>query len=430
MSVWRIEGGRALHGTVAVQGAKNAVLPIMAASLVGGGVSRLVNCPDLLDVDASLEILRYLGCRVSRCGGEIVIDSDGLTGNGIPHGLMLRMRSSVMYMGAILARCGEVRLSTPGGCELGSRPIDLHLKALRELGAEVLVEGGEVCCRSGRLRGAHINLEFPSVGATENLMLAACAAEGETVVTNAAREPEIVDLQRFLNAKGARVSGAGSAEIVIRGFHPQAETVHRVMPDRIAAATYLCAAAAAGGEIVLTDVVPAHLDTVCDSLREMGCEIVCGDGSIRCRVSGRLRAARPVVTKPYPGFPTDAQALLMAASLRAAGTSVFVENIFENRYRHAGELRRLGADIRVEGRVAMVTGVRTLRGAPVTASDLRGGAALVVAGLGAARGVTQVFDAGHIERGYDDLDGVLRSLGAAVEKTPLEEVDRTGSAGV
>ncbi|MCD8001607.1 MAG: UDP-N-acetylglucosamine 1-carboxyvinyltransferase, partial [Oscillospiraceae bacterium] len=389
---------------------------IMAASLIGGGVSRLTGCPHLRDVDASMEILRELGCGVMQNGGEIVIDSAGMCRNHIPHALMLKMRSSVMYMGAILARAGDVRISTPGGCELGSRPIDLHLKALRALGAEVTEQGGEVICRAARLRGAHINLDFPSVGATENAMLAACAAEGETVLTNAAREPEIQDLQAFLNAAGASVHGAGSAEIHICGFHARPYVAHRVMPDRIAAATYLCAAAAAGGEVELLHAVPAHLRTVCAALEEMGCTVQCGADHVRLRSGGALHAAHPVVTKPYPGFPTDAQALLMAASLRAAGTTVFIENIFENRYRHVDELRRMGADVRVEGRVAMVSGVERLHGAPVTACDLRGGAALVIAGL-SAEGETAVCDSGHIERGYDGLADALRALGADVTRT-------------
>ncbi|MGN1002995.1 MAG: UDP-N-acetylglucosamine 1-carboxyvinyltransferase [Oscillospiraceae bacterium] len=411
MPIWSVRGEKELHGSVKVQGAKNAVLPIMAASLVGGGVSELENCPRLLDVAASTEILEYLGCRVERDGDRIRIDSTPMGKNHIPHELMMKMRSSVMYMGAILARTGEVRLSTPGGCELGSRPIDLHLKALRELGAEITESGGEVWCRAQRLRGTHINLDFPSVGATENIMLAACSAEGETVITNAAREPEIVDLQDFLRAKGAVITGAGSSTIRVEGFQPRDYVRHRVISDRIAAATYLCAAAAAGGEIELRGVVPAHIETVVSALKDMGCAVVCGGDSVRLRRTGRLKAGRPVITRPYPGFPTDAQALLMAACLKAEGTSVFVENIFENRYRHVAELRRLGADIRTEGRVAMVSGVASLSGAPVEAGDLRGGAALIIAGLSAG-GETRVLDAGHVERGYEDMAGVLQSLGA------------------
>ena len=415
MPVWSVRGGRPLEGRAAVQGAKNAVLPIMAACLLGGGVTRLGNCPALRDVEASTEILRRLGCGVMQKGREILIDSSGMTENHIPHELMLRMRSSVMYLGAILARCGEVRLSAPGGCELGARPIDLHLKALRALGAEVETAGGEVVCRAARLRGAHVNLDFPSVGATENVMRAACAAEGTTRVTNAAREPEIEDLQRFLNAKGARIRGAGTSEIVIEGFRPREFTSYRVMPDRIAASSWLCAAAAAGGDVLLERICPAHLETVTDCLRAMGCEIETGADFVRLRRRGALRACRPVVTRPYPGFPTDAQALLMAAALKAEGTTVFVENIFENRFRHIPELRRLGAEISTEGRVAIVTGVPALTGAAVEAEDLRGGAALVIAGL-SAEGETRVEDPGHIERGYDDLAGTLRSLGADVSR--------------
>ena len=416
MPLWRVTGGNELRGSLEVQGSKNAVLPILAASLVGGGESRITHCPMLRDVDASMEILRYLGCSVMQNGGEVLVNSDGMSRNHIPHTLMLKMRSSVMYLGAILARCGEVRLSAPGGCELGSRPIDLHLKALRELGAEVSESGGEVCCRASRLTGGHINLDFPSVGATENVMLAACAAEGTTVLTNAAREPEIVDLQSFLNAKGASVHGAGSPEICIECFRPRPVTEHRVLPDRIAGATYLCAAAAAGGDVRLTGVCPAHIETVLSALREMGCAVIVDGDAVRLRRYGPMRAPRPVITRPYPGFPTDAQALLMAASLRAEGTSVFVENIFESRFRHVPELRRFGADIRVEGRVAMVSGVSALAGAPVTATDLRGGAAMVLAGL-SAEGETLVYDQGHIERGYAHFAESLSRLGADVRRT-------------
>ena len=416
MPLWSVRGGNELNGCLAVQGSKNAVLPILAASLLGGGVTRLSNSPHLRDVDASMEILRHLGCGVMQNGGELLVDSANMCENHIPHALMLKMRSSVMFLGAILARCGEVRLSTPGGCELGSRPIDLHLRALRALGAEVRQSGGEICCRAAKLKGAHINLDFPSVGATENVMLAACAAEGDTILTNAAREPEIEDLQRFLNAKGASIRGAGSPEIRIGGFRGRPFTEHTILPDRIAAATYLCAAAAAGGDVRLTSVRPSQLLSVIETLRRMGCGVVAESEGVRLRRTDPLHAPPPVLTKPYPGFPTDAQALVMAATLRASGTSVFVENIFENRFRHVPELRRLGADIRVEGRVAMVSGVETLLGAPLSATDLRGGAAMILAGL-SAEGETTVADAGHIERGYDDLAGCLRRLGAEITCT-------------
>ena len=415
MPLWKVRGGNELDGCLAVQGCKNAVLPILAATLLGGGVTRLTNCPNLRDVDASVEILRCLGCGVMQNRGEILVNSECFSENHIPHALMLKMRSSVIFLGAILARCGEARISAPGGCELGSRPIDLHLKALRSLGAEISQSGGEIRCRAARLKGTHINLDFPSVGATENVMLAACAAEGETVLTNAAREPEIVDLQVFLNSKGASIYGAGSPEIRIEGFHAMPCTEHAILPDRIAAATYLCAAAAAGGDIYLTRLFPEHLLTVTQALQSMGCSVEAEREAVRLRRHGALHAGPPVVTGPYPAFPTDAQALVMAASLRAAGTGAFVETVFQNRFRHVPELCRLGADIRVEGRVAMVGGVSALEGAPLSATDLRGGAAMILAGL-SAEGETTVFDSGHIDRGYDDLAGCLRQLGADVDR--------------
>ena len=422
MPIWRVCGGNTLNGSVRVQGAKNAVLPILAGCLVRGGVTVLENCPALLDVDASVEILRHLGCRVMQNGGEILVDSRTMSENRIPHSLMLKMRSSVTYMGAILARCGEVCLSAPGGCELGSRPIDLHLEALQALGAEVEQRGGEVLCRTTGLRGAHINLRFPSVGATENVMLAACAAEGTTVLTNAAMEPEIADLQEFLCGCGAEIHGAGSPEIYIEGMKPVPETRHRILPDRIAAASYLCAAAAAGGEICLSDTRPEQLATVLSALKEMGCGIVVDGEHIRLRRSGPLRAPRPVITRPYPGFPTDAQALLMAPCLKAEGTSVFVENIFDNRFRHCEEFARLGAEIRVEGRVAMISGVSRLTAAPMAATDLRGGAAMIAAAL-SAEGESSMIDSGHVARGYADLAPTLRALGADVrlENDPPEQ---------
>lgn len=415
MPTWIVRGGKKLNGKLKVQGAKNAVLPIMAACILGGGTSRLVNCPQLSDINASVDILRHLGCYVSRYGNEIIVDSDNVCKSHIPHELMLKMRSSVMYMGAILARTGEVRLSRPGGCELGSRPIDLHLKALRALGAEIVEERGDVYCRAKHLHGAHIHLDFPSVGATENAMLAACAAEGETVISNAAREPEIVDLQNFLRSKGGKISGAGSSIIRILGFKPREFSYHRIMSDRIAAATYLCAAASSGGDVLLDDANANHFYAVITSLRAMGCDIMCGSNYVRIKSSGKLKAGKPVVTKPYPGFPTDSQSLMMAACLKAEGTSVFVENIFENRFRHIPEMCRLGADIRTEGRVAMVSGVERLSGAPVNACDLRGGAALVLSGL-ISEGETRIYDVGHIDRGYDNFEKSLCSLGAMVKK--------------
>lgn len=413
MSIWHIYGGNRLTGSTRVQGAKNAVLPIMAASVLSGGETVLHNVPDLRDVTTTLRILQHLGCTAVRDGDTVRIDSRGMHCDFIPHALMRELRSSVIFLGAILARFGTARLSMPGGCELGPRPVNLHLDALRALGAEVTERGGDIICRARALQGRRILLPFPSVGATENAMLAACAAAGETVICNAAREPEIADLQCYLRKLGADISGAGTSTVTVGGFRPRPFVEHTIMPDRIVAATILCAAAACGGEVELQDVDPAHFSTVLDSLSEAGCAIITTASAVRLSSDGQLTAPRPVVTQPYPGFPTDAQPPLMAACLRAKGTTVFTENIFTNRYRHAEEFRRLGAAVSIEGRVAYVTGVERLTGAPLTASDLRGGAAMLVAGL-CAEGATELFDDGYIDRGYDRFDACLSALGADV----------------
>ncbi|MCD8088169.1 MAG: UDP-N-acetylglucosamine 1-carboxyvinyltransferase [Oscillospiraceae bacterium] len=419
MSVWRIKGGSALEGSLTIQGAKNAVLPILAATILTGCETELTNCPALRDVEASLNILRYLGCRVERREDVIRVDSRPMTGCAIPNELTREMRSSVIFLGAVLARCGESRLSMPGGCELGPRPIDLHLSAMEALGSHVRAEGGEICCFAPTLRGGTVHLELPSVGATENAMIAACAARGETVITNAAREPEIVDLQNFLRAMGADIDGAGTPVVTIHSFTPADRVGYRIMPDRIAAATMLCACACAGGDVELRGIDPRQTESVTENLEAMGAEVARQSHRLRIRCRQRLRGGRTVITRPYPGFPTDAQPLMMAASLKAEGTTVFVENIFTNRYRQTEELKRLGANIRTEGRVAIITGVERLHGAPVLAEDLRGGASLILAGLG-AEGETAVTDRGHVDRGYEGLDKALNALGAQVMKYESE----------
>lgn len=415
MSHITIHGTAPLRGEVTVQRAKNSVLPLLAATLLHEGCCRMERCPHLTDVAAAVEIMGHLGCRVRWEGDDLVVDAAKVSRSDIPSSLMSQFRSSVVFLGAILARCGEATLSYPGGCELGPRPIDLHLAALRTLGAEIEEMGGILRCR-GKLRGCEILLPFPSVGATENAMLAATAAEGVTVISNAAREPEIVDLQDFLQKLGVSIHGAGTSTITIRGGATLHETTHRPIPDRIVTATYLCAAAACGGDITLRDTDYRHLAPVTTALHQAGCCLQCREDSITLHSTGQLRSLPPVRTYPYPGFPTDAQPVLMAALLRAKGATMFVENIFENRYRHAAELTRMGADIRLEGKVALVSGVERLYGAEVHATDLRGGAALTVAAL-QAEGTTTLYDIHHILRGYEDITRDLRALGADITFT-------------
>ena len=418
MSYLMIGGGRPLHGRIAVQCAKNSVLPVLAAALLAGDACRIAACPRLSDVEAAVEILRHLGCTAQWDGGDLLVDTTHISRCDIPEELMRKMRSSVIFLGAILSRCGQAELSYPGGCELGPRPIDLHLTALRTLGAEINEIGGSLLCRANRLRGADIVLTLPSVGATENAILAACGAEGTTVIANAAREPEIADLQDFLQKLGVEIHGAGTSAITVQGKGTLHGCTHRCIGDRIAASTYLCAAAAAGGQITLTGIDYRHLATVTTALHQAGCRLQCDDDTITLESSGRLRSIAPVHTSPYPGFPTDAQPLLMAALLRSEGATMFVENMFESRYRHVPELLRMGAEIRLEGRVAVVCGVTDLHGAAVRSADLRGGAALVIAGL-QAQSVTQIHNMHHIQRGYQDIAGDLAALGAEVSTAEL-----------
>ena len=413
MDIWHIRGGNTLEGACFVQGSKNATLPIIAASIISPARSELMNVPQLRDVDAALRILRHLGCTAEQRQNEVFIDSTYLSGSSIPHSLMEEMRSSVIFMGALLARCGEARLSLPGGCQLGKRPIDLHLSALRKMGAQIEEDGPEIYCRAERLRGAEIELPFPSVGATENIMLAACSARGRTVIRGAAREPEISALQDYLAAMGAKISGAGSDTVTIEGFAASGRAVCRIIPDRIVASTIACAAAAVGGNVEMRGVAPEHFSTVLYFLNQAGCDIISNNRAVRVKSTGRLKAPGEISTQPYPGFPTDAQPVLMAALLRAEGKTVITENICENRYRQVPELRRLGADIITQGRRAEIWGVDCLHGTALNATDLRGGAAMIVAGL-SADGETVIFDDGHITRGYERFDVRLRALGADI----------------
>lgn len=415
MDTIHICGGKRLEGEIPIHGAKNSALPLLAATLLVADVTELTNCPRLSDVTASMAILRHLGCGVTREGNTVRVDATHLRCGHVPDDLMRQMRSSIVFLGAIVARCGEAVLTHPGGCELGPRPIDLHLWALRRLGVAVEEEHGRIRCCASRLRGAEIVLPFPSVGATENILLAACTAEGTTVLRHAAREPEIGDLCAFLNACGARIVGADSGTIVIEGVPRLHGACHRVMADRIEAATYLAAAAATGGCLTLTSCPALPVSPVFAPLEQAGCVITAVGDTLHIQAPAILRGLGMVRTLPYPGFPTDAAAPLLAAACVAAGTTVCIETIFENRYRYVDELARMGAHIRVDGRVAVVEGTPSLRGADVACTDLRGGAALLIAAL-AAEGETRLTALHHLDRGYENPVSCLQAVGAAIQR--------------
>lgn len=413
MEAYHISGGRPLRGSIAIHGAKNAVLPILAATLTVGGRCTLTNCPAIRDVDTALQILRHLGCKAERSGDVIETDTAGANRFDIPAPLMRKMRAAVIFLGALLMRFGRAVITLPGGCVLGARPIDLHLAGLQRMGAQVEQNGETISCTLDTAQPCTIALAFPSVGATENLLLAALRCKGETVLCNAAREPEISDMIGFLRACGAEITENGSV-LRVHGGRPLAGCVYRILPDRMEAATYLAAAAATRGTLTLTDVCPAHLAAVTALLRRAGCEISETEHTMHLRCT-RLLAVGPVRTAPYDGFPTDAQAPMMAAMTVAEGVSVFEENIFEDRLRHVPALRRLGAHITAANSHAVVTGVRRLHGARMEATDLRGGAAMAIAAL-CAEGESVLTEIGHIERGYADFVPLLQACGAEIER--------------
>ena len=411
-----IEGGHRLEGKIKIHGAKNSILPILAATSLAEERCVIKNCPRLSDARAAIEILRYIGCGAEQAGDTVTVEPAGMKGCDIPEGLMREMRSSIVFLGAILARCKCARMSFPGGCELGPRPIDIHLAALRKMNVSVREKGGILECEAmGEIKGADIALSFPSVGATENIILAGCTAKGITTITNAAREPEIVDLAGFLNNCGAKISGAGESVIKIDGVPKLHGCSYTVIPDRIETITYMAAAAVTKGSLELVGACPEHISAVMPMFEECGCITKVTDGRVNISAEGRLRAMHKIRTMPYPGFPTDAQAPMMAAACVAKGTSMFIETIFENRYRHAAELIRLGANIKTEGRVAIVEGVEHLEGAKVHCTDLRGGAAIALAAL-AAGGKSELYDIRHIERGYENFEINLETVGARIKK--------------
>jgi UDP-N-acetylglucosamine 1-carboxyvinyltransferase len=414
LSGYIIEGGRKLSGTVKISSAKNAVLPVIAASLLTEAECVIEDAPELEDVRVMKEVLISLGAKITCDENSIKINASHIDSYEAPYDLVRKMRASFLVMGPLLARQGKARISMPGGCAIGSRPIDLHLKGFASLGAEIELGHGFVEARCEKLRGATIYLDFPSVGATENIMMAASLAEGQTILENAAKEPEIIDLANFLNSMGAHIRGAGTDLIKIEGVSRLKGISYTVIPDRIEAGTFLVAGAITGGEIILENVVSEHLKPVIAKLIECGARIVEEPDGLRVIGDGRPLPS-DVKTLPYPGFPTDMQAQIMAFLSLAKGTSMIIETVFENRFMHVEELKRMGARIKIEGRSAVVEGVEKLSGAPVKATDLRAGAALILAGL-AAEGTTTVMNAHHVERGYVDIVGKLSSLGAAIKK--------------
>ena len=410
-----IQGGLPLSGDIAISGAKNAALPILCACLLTDEPLRLRNLPQLNDISTMLRLIGQMGVTVTMDGNDgLILDARGLNNPLAPYDMVKTMRASILVLGPLLARCGEARVSLPGGCAIGARPVDQHIKGLQAMGAEIHVEQGYIQAKATRLKGARIFTDMVTVTGTENLMMAAVLAEGETVLENAAREPEVVDLANCLIAMGARISGAGTDRIVINGIDRLHGATHSIMPDRIETGTYLCAAAATGGEVRLTQTACDYLDAVIDKLREAGCEVACGSNEITLKAPARLKAVS-LRTEPYPAFPTDMQAQFMAINCVAEGTAVIRETIFENRFMHAVELIRLGANIRIDGNNAVVTGVPRLDGATVMATDLRASASLVIAGL-VAQGETLIERIYHLDRGYERIEEKLSRLGAKVRR--------------
>ena len=413
-----IQGGTRLDGTIRISGAKNAVLPILAGTLLADGPAVIENVPHLHDVTTTVELLGCMGVQVV-IDEKLSIEVDCSTINNYvaPYHLVKTMRSSILVLGPLLARYGQAEVSLPGGCAIGSRPVNLHIKGLQDMGADIEVKNGYIHAQAARLRGARLVMDIVTVTGTENLMMAAALADGITVIENAAREPEVIDLAHFLNAMGAKISGAGTDTITIEGVEKLTGTRYRVLPDRIETGTYLVAATISGGRIKVKDTDPRLLDAVIDKLREAGADITCGEDWIELDMHGKRPKAVNIRTAPFPAFPTDMQAQFAALNTIAKGTSTIVETVFENRFMHVQELQRMGADIEVEGNTAIVRGVKKLTAAPVMATDLRASASLIMAGL-IAEGETEVQRIYHIDRGYEIIEEKLSQLGANIRRIP------------
>lgn len=408
-----IEGGKRLEGTIAISGSKNASLPIIAGTILSGKTSKLYHVPNIHDTQITLKILTLLGCKVKKSHDKIEINTKGMNKTEIPEDLMRQMRSTVIMAGAIIGRFKEATFSYPGGCEIGARPIDLHLSAFRKLGINIEEKGGFIHCKCDKIVGTEIDLDFPSVGATENIILATVLSEGTTTITNAAMEPEIEDLAKFLNKMGAKIEGAGTNIIKIRGVKQLKEVGYKIMPDRIETGTYLCMVAATAGKVKLLDTEPEHITPILHKLQECGCNIQTKGKTIELEAPKKLKAV-DIKTMPYPGFPTDMQSVFGAMLTTAKGTSVVIENIFENRYKYTQELKKMGAKVQIEGKMAVIKGVRRLNGSKVESHDLRGGAALILAGL-TAKGTTYVSKIEYVQRGYEHIEEKLAQLGANIK---------------
>ena len=412
MSKFIIQGGKKLEGEIKISGSKNAALPIIAATVLNAGTTTLYNVPDIQDVNTMFEILKKIGATIKRKNNKIIITTSKVHTYEIPDDLMRQMRSSVILAGALIGKYHKARFSCPGGCDIGSRPIDLHLKGFEKLGVEIKEEYGEIYCSAEKIIGTQIHLDFPSVGATENIILASGLGEGTTIITNAAREPEIEDMIKYLNKMGAKINGAGTDKVEIVGVRKLSEVSYNIMTDRIETGTYLVAGAITPGNIKLLNVNPTHIEPILNKLDEVNCKLNISKNEIEIIAPKRVKAV-DIKTMPYPGFPTDMQSIFGALLITAKGTSVITENIFESRYKYAQELIRMGAKINVEGRTAIIKGTKRIQGANVVATDLRGGASLVVAGL-YAKGITQVDNVHYILRGYEKMDEKLKKLGAKI----------------